>query len=43
MYYDKNAKTLGTLKENQAVRIPATKGYDKLGGVNPRGKNHDLI
>ena len=31
MYYDKSAKMLETLKENQAVRIQTTKGYDKLG------------
>ena len=38
MYYDKSAKTLGTLKENQAVRIPTTKGYDKLGVVKQIAK-----
>ena len=31
VYYDKSAKTLRTLKENQAVRIQTTKRYDKLG------------
>ena len=38
MYYDKSAKTLGTLKENQAVRILATKGYVKLGVVKQIAK-----
>ena len=38
MYYDKSAKILRTLKENQVVRIQTTKGYDKLGVVKQIAK-----
>ena len=38
MYYDKSAKMLETLKENRAVRIQTTKGYDKLGVVKQIAK-----
>ena len=38
MYYDKSAKILRTLKENQVIRIQTTKGYDKLGMVKQIAK-----
>ena len=38
MYYDKSAKILRTLRENQVIRIQTTKGYDKLGVVKQIAK-----
>ena len=38
LYYDKNAKMLGILKENQVVRIQTARGYDKLGVVKKTTK-----
>ncbi|CAB4039170.1 Transposon Ty3-G Gag-Pol poly, partial [Paramuricea clavata] len=37
-YYDKSAKTLGTLKANQIVRMQTTKGYDRIGVVKQVAK-----
>ena len=37
-YYDKSAKTLGTLKANQTVRMQTAKGYDRIGVVKKVAK-----
>ena len=38
VHYDKSARTLGTLKPDQVVRIQTTKGHDKIGVVKRAAK-----